>query len=887
MILSEKGKYFFDPEKKTEYTRSFHKNIVSNLFGFPGQNPFKVSYSETIKNIEFNFENCLQNIQVTSTLNSNGNTLIKYPINLSIVIEDGQNETIDIFSLEQFEKILKLYHIEYPIVNSVILTEEMKKNIFENNTELNLEIMNIPLNEIYNEQKEKDTVFGILSKYAHLYIKSEFDMKDFPEKEFFNIKDFSIENKDKMDYYYSSDDERAQIWDKLYRTIKKDTFYFLTGPHGIGKTFTLLGFLWHVRSFPYIHYIYINLDILSREKNFIQIIFYEAINLFDSIEEYKSAFKYVQNNLKFGDLIYSLMDTFNYLNRQILSTVICLIEYIDSNKSNKESKDKYVIIIDQFKYINDLDKNSDLIIKLKGIIEKKKSFSLIVCSSLNYYGIKNSLIMRLSNRENECKFIFDYYKKLLSKPKINDSNKYLSLLGYLPRYCQIQKLINKKYINLMKKIIKRKFLKFYSNNNNSSFEIEDVMAIKLKWIKEKKKYKLTNDEFLEFIKYHPIKYFIIDFGNFSFDYLFPLIGIIIDEIIDSKELKDSSKGLLNEAQRGWYFEHLFFNTIKNKNVFLNYYIENIILIKTIFKKQKIENFDKKANTLFCFTISNVQRYDGLIYIAEIGYAIFLQVSINKTKKKLEEYTDETLIDDIKKINKKFFKTNGIIPKKYYLIFIFDYDNYMGNANNYNMLKQFDYNFRFYHPQKDELNSAKFSELKEIPFKSDNLIEENEEEENNLGYFFVKNQHFELKKEEEIEYKPGYYYIEKGMNLLTFLEETCSEYNELINDIDKIEYMKYQLINFNKEYYMNQFDLNDNSNHIIYIALNENDLIFGKSFRKKGENKNDCEWFKWSNEIFKHEIKKLDDKEVKHLYRIKGFFVFQKIISIGEMFKNYN
>jgi len=76
--------------------------------------------------------------------------LIKYPIKLSIVIKDGQNEAIDIFSLEQFEKILKLYHIEYPIVNSVILTEEMKKNIFENNTVLNLEIMNMPLNEIYS-----------------------------------------------------------------------------------------------------------------------------------------------------------------------------------------------------------------------------------------------------------------------------------------------------------------------------------------------------------------------------------------------------------------------------------------------------------------------------------------------------------------------------------------------------------------------------------------------------------------------------------------------------------------------------------------------------------------------------------------------------------------
>jgi len=57
----------------------------------------------------------------------------------------------------------------------------------------------------------------------------------------------------------------------------------------------------------------------------------------------------------------------------------------------------------------------------------------------------------------------------------------------------------------MKKIIKQKFLKFYSNNNNSSFKIEDVIAIKLKWIKEKKNHKLSKDEFLEFIKYHPIK----------------------------------------------------------------------------------------------------------------------------------------------------------------------------------------------------------------------------------------------------------------------------------------------------------------------------------------------------------------------------------------------
>jgi len=145
MILSEKGKYFIDPEMKIEYTKSFHQSVISNLFGFPGQKDLQLSYTEAIKNVKFKFKNCLQNIHITSTLNSNGNTLIKYPIELSIV-KEGQNKTIDVFSLEQFEKILKHYYIEYPVVNSFILTKEMKKNIFENNSELNLEIMNIPLN---------------------------------------------------------------------------------------------------------------------------------------------------------------------------------------------------------------------------------------------------------------------------------------------------------------------------------------------------------------------------------------------------------------------------------------------------------------------------------------------------------------------------------------------------------------------------------------------------------------------------------------------------------------------------------------------------------------------------------------------------------------------
>jgi len=397
--------------------------------------------------------------------------------------------------------------------------------------------------------------------------------------------------------------------------------------------------------------------------------------------------------------------------------------------------------------------------------------------------------MSLSNRANEYKFNFDYNNYLCRRPNNNTSNEYLFLFGYLPRYFQIQKLVNKKFVNLMKKIIKQKIFKFYSKNNNSSFNIEDAIATRLKWIKAKQGHKLTNDKMLEFIKYHPIKYFMIDFPNSSFDYLFSLIEIIIDEIIDSKELKDSSQEFLNEAQREWYFKHLFFNSIKNKNVFLDFYIENTIVIKTIFKNKKIENFEEKENSI-------------------------------------------------------------------------------------NILKQFNYNYCFYNQKKDILETDKNFKLKEIRYEPDDFIEENEEEKDNLGYFFVKKTHFEKITEGDIEYKPGYYYVEKGMDLLTFLEETCNEYDELINEIYKDnKYKNYLLKKFNKEYYMNEFNLN-NKDYIV-IALNENDLLFGKSIESKEKNNIKYKWVKWSNEIFKHEAKKLNENEVKNLYRIQGFFIFEK------------
>ena len=89
-------------------------------------------------------------------------------------------------------------------------------------------------------------------------MKARLDIKDFPEKKFFNEEDFTIKKNQKMKFYYNDKDIRAQLIMKLKKAIRTGLFYCITGPHGIGKTFTLLNFLEHQEKEKF-HYIYINL----------------------------------------------------------------------------------------------------------------------------------------------------------------------------------------------------------------------------------------------------------------------------------------------------------------------------------------------------------------------------------------------------------------------------------------------------------------------------------------------------------------------------------------------------------------------------------------------------------------------------------------------------
>jgi hypothetical protein len=357
--------------------------------------------------------------------------------------------------------------------------------------------------------------------------------------------------------------------------------------------------------------------------------------------------------------------------------------------------------------------------------------------------------------------------------------------------------------------------------------------------------------------------------------LYPLIEKIIGEIIKTLELKKSCLLFFNKAQMGWYFEQMLFNNINNTNIFHGFYIDNIIQIKTIFKKEKINKLDKNLNTLFYFSFSNVKRYDGVIYIAETQSVIFIQASFFKTKNKLKEYNNKNLSEDIEKINNNFFKVNEISPKKYYLVFILEKSNYYGIIENLKTLEIFNsYNYCYYDLLNDEIIYEN-NKLKEIEYQPLNI----NKEEDKIGIIFFKDINFKQIKDNKIEYKPGYYYVEKEMNLYNFLNETCFEYEDFIDEIfkDKNIYSNYILTNFFNSYFsICHVDKTNNSHYKerIVIALNDSNLLVGRYNDLENSNIIKYKWQEWSKNILGHSKKILNENQEKNLFNVTGFFVFE-------------
>lgn len=251
-------------------------------------------------------------------------------------IKFPNNELIDIYSLEQLKELLIEHKIDFPLYNGTIISfEELEDNLGSikeiKNFDFNVFNETIILEQKINAQKQ--FTYKDLSKYIKLYLKNDIikDSNKFIENKFITIPE--LEPNLKFNYYEdkyrNSFNPKNRFLNSKYKEI------FLTGPHGIGKTFTLLYLsidekfrkkkiekeikekisekksnkkrledeLAQLIKREDINTAYFNLEILSTNKDSFEIIIYETRYLFDSYEEYKNFYKELYDQINSKDFL--------------------------------------------------------------------------------------------------------------------------------------------------------------------------------------------------------------------------------------------------------------------------------------------------------------------------------------------------------------------------------------------------------------------------------------------------------------------------------------------------------------------------------------------------------------------------------------------------------
>ena len=799
MELSEDGNYYFDTELKIKFKYSFFEKIRNKLI-----NGEDTKHIEIISGKKFYFELSSYTVLIYSQSNLNDKTIISaFPPKIVFkIMENEDKEKIHeryIFSKSQYDKTLNYFDIKFPwsrnyelneeniniliyhsvIVNETVTIEDI--NIF------NINYFNEPENKTLSEFNKNIKKLKDLSRFVHFYIKNEINIYNYEERKFIKEEDFILN----IDSEFISYDlvRREQYW-QFFEDIKDE--YFFTGPHSIGKTFTLLSFSNYNRKI--IRKAYFNLEVLKSNKQYFEIIAYEARHLFDDNDSWKNAFIKIKE-------------------RDPFAIIKSLIETVSS-----KTEEKFIFILDQIKFQSTKEEDIEFqqIKSIRKIIKNTKNCFLIGCCSINYKGVKDILFdqwFSFNNRTITLKYITKILTNSAYDSQIdieyieeNKENKFLKMLGGLPRYMNIKNVLNKKILNVMIKKIKEKIQHFYNKNKLLSFS-------NLEEIKVNESFQNLID-FKLFLEKIPFKYFIINMNDKSVDYAYPLVKIAIDELLNSNKLNKFIPN--NESEREWKFERNVIDHIKTTHIFGKYYIDSYYEIPTIYRKFKIEDelFSNSENILFYFSYVNVRRYDCAIYLCDSKSLILGQISIKKVKKQLDKYNIDNFEKDIDGIQ-KFLKINKLDVKNYYLLFILDYDNYC-KKENYELIEsynfkycKFDYNNNCFMGRINDYYAIKYS-----PNENINLIEDDEK----LFEFGIKENSFiytDIKKEFK-------YYTEKGTNLQDFLEQTVDEeITEKFFETFKYDGKKYRLSKISSligKVYKQDIDESADGTNVLFLNL---------------------------------------------------------------------
>ena len=816
MYIDEDGIYCIGKEKKLKITRELIDKLYKEL-----SRPLYISnesliYTVNVEEKVYKFTFLKENYNLLTYIDENGKWYTVENRAASFIFRvKGQDNERDIFSYKQYEKNLEIFNYSFPWSEDNILTKSFIENkIFENDGRYPIIVVDINFNELKKSENNIVNSFKDLSKYINFYLKDEVELEKYEENNFIDKNIFKIEPDSKINVFFR--DNRKLFTDSIINKFIKGTKdFFFTGLHSIGKTFTLLLFKSEIHE--QIIKVYFNMEALKTEK-FLEIIIYESQKLFDNENKWKDAFIQLKNKIS---------DSNNHLN-----ILYNLIKLFVQKYAKKEIK--YVIILDQIKFEKIEDEEYNFINSVRKVIKSSNNVHLIGCCSINYKGVKDILFYNWNKEEKEEKEekeddkkeeeeeenipeLFYVRQSEFFGEKINESNKYLNLLGNIPRFKNIENKLNSKIVNLFLKKIKEKFFKFYGLNEFYKFK-------KIENIPVTKKFKNMKD-FLDKLQKIPFKYFEIDLTQRMFDFSCPIIERAIKEILEEYELKE--KAVDNNIELGWYFEKRVIYALRVTNLLDNkYYIDNSYLIPTIFLPHKIEDLNQKENSFFYFEFCNVKRYDCAIYLGKEKALLLIQISIRKPKYKLDEYSNN-LQGDLEDLQ-RFIKKNNLKVNKYYLLFILLYSNYV-KEENLTEIRDSGFSYILYDLADNKFKGKIENNLFEIPNTINSRIDYDIDE----NYFMFGKDNYSF----DFEYKGKYhkYYVEKNFSLERFFNEIFDEIiKEEFKKITKFDFSGFYLKSY-KSCYFKIFIEDMKEKHLLLNFKN------GKIFYGSGTSKKDFSW----------------------------------------------
>ena len=819
MYIDEDGIYCIGKEKKLKITRELIDKLYKEL-----SRPLYISnesliYTVNVEEKVYKFTFLKENYNLLTYIDENGKWYTVENRAASFIFRvKGQDNERDIFSYKQYEKNLEIFNYSFPWSEDNILTKSFIENkIFENDGRYPIIVVDINFNELKKSENNIVNSFKDLSKYINFYLKDEVELEKYEENNFIDKNIFKIEPDSKINVFFR--DNRKLFTDSIINKFIKGTKeFFFTGLHSIGKTFTLLLFKSEIHE--QIIKVYFNMEALKTEK-FLEIIIYESQKLFDNENKWKDAFIQLKNKIS---------DTNNHLN-----ILYNLIKLFVQKYAKKEIK--YVIILDQIKFEKIEDEEYNYINSVRKVIKSSNNVHLIGCCSINYKGVKDILFYNWNKEEKEEKEkkeekeddkkeeeeeenipeLFYVRQSEFFGEKINESNKYLNLLGNIPRFKNIENKLNSKIVNLFLKKIKEKFFKFYGLNEFYKFK-------KIENIPVAKKFKNMKD-FLDKLQKIPFKYFEIDLTQRMFDFSCPIIERAIKEILEEYELKE--KAVDNNIELGWYFEKRVIYALRVTNLLDNkYYIDNSYLIPTIFLPHKIEDLNQKENSFFYFEFCNVKRYDCAIYLGKEKALLLIQISIRKPKYKLDEYSNN-FQGDLEDLQ-RFIKKNNLKVNKYYLLFILLYSNYV-KEENLTEIRDSGFSYILYDLADNKFKGKIENDLFEIPNTINSRIDYDIDE----NYFMFGKDNYSF----DFEYKGKYhkYYVEKNFSLERFFNEIFDEIiKEEFKKITKFDFSGFYLKSY-KSCYFKIFIEDMKEKHLLLNFKN------GKIFYGSGTSKKDFSW----------------------------------------------